>query len=138
MRQVAVDGDPKIKYWQDSDEDADWTLLVLGGGAGWPTLVDSVGLTRVYQLIGPPKVARSMDGPIWADVLLQDGTIAAQFHLDDHRYSTDRIRVQGHMLVVAHGLSHRAPDLPRYEEERAPAVAKPLPAWEPPPHTVHN
>jgi hypothetical protein len=116
-----------LGHWCDEDGHAVWTLLWLGGGCRWTRVEQSLQAFRVYNEIKPPRRVTEMQVPSHIGVLKRDGSVA----------DTSRAFIPRYMLVVAHGLAHRIPDLPEYSQEPRAPVRTPPVAWEPPPHTVH-
>ncbi|MCH2153893.1 MAG: hypothetical protein MK089_11190 [Phycisphaerales bacterium] len=130
--------DQNMKTWLDRSGSSTWTLLLLGGGAGWDTVQDHMKQNTPYELIQNHMAVESLEIDRATPVLLPSGKHAPEIDRDDYRWHDDRVHVHGHMLSVAHGLSHRAPDLPCYgQEDHKPPPSSP-PCWVPPEHTVHN
>lgn len=105
---------------------ARWELLLLGGGCADEVVQRDLRARTPNAVIkGHPSV-RFLKAPASLDVVLPDGVL-----LRPLRGQTDVLQTDGHLVTVAYGLSHRAPDIPEYGKEE-PKPPRPLPPpWEP-------
>ena len=118
---------------------ARWTLLLLGGGCGFPFVQTHLSATPPLNLnITGHGGVETLSAPGHLDIILPDGTVLPPVEPDYWRPAEDVVRSTGHLLTVAHGLAFRTPDIPKFGlESRVDSPAAP-PDWQPPPHTEHN
>lgn len=123
---------PNMRDWCREFQ-AQWDLLLLGGGSAIPFIRD-------YLTEHPPNPSNihrhsevaALSAPEKLDILIPDGTLIGFKSKAGSPSSKVPMRSNRHLLTVAHGLSFRAPDIPKYGIEDHVPPPKPPEAWNPP------
>lgn len=127
---------PNFADWVQ-DMTSRWDLFLLGGGCSDTLLRDHCANHPPDNLIDFHRTTTEGGCPLTLDIILPSGQILRQGDAATRRFDVDVLKVTGHMLTVAYGLSFRAPDIPKYGMEESVEPPDLPPPWEPPPHTVH-
>ncbi len=106
-------GEP-LKFWI-KDRTTTWTLLLLGGGTDLDLVAEALALPpHAGSLVDAHQEVRSLRAPGQLKVLSRTGERLDVSRLTDPA-RRDPVYRSGSMLVVAYGLSRRAPDFPGWE-----------------------
>ncbi|MBX3372898.1 MAG: hypothetical protein KF817_03625 [Phycisphaeraceae bacterium] len=121
------------------DGKAMWTLLLLGGGCGFEFAEQHLRDTPPRNLnISEHGPVRPLSAPASLNIVSPSGVLLRPSPTRSVRGGGNVLRSSGHLLTVAHGLSFRVPDIPKYGVESPIEPPPPPKPWEPPAHTVHN